>query len=70
MSEKPGALRKEEEMREHEREARKRSGDERDDAGDPLASAGDERDPIGTPDDDAMPAPPANIQGANLGGAS
>ena len=58
----------EEEMREHEAEARKRSSDERDDARDPLASGDD--DPLGTPDDDAMPAPPGNIQGANLGGAS
>ena len=68
MAEEPGAVAKEEEMREHEREARERSPDERDDARDPLASADD--DPVGTPDDDAMPAPPANIQGANLGGAS
>ncbi len=56
MSEEPGAVRKEEEMREHEREARERSEDE--------------RDPLGTPDEDAMPAPPGNVQGANLGGAS
>lgn len=56
MSEEPGAVRKEEEMREHEREARERSGDE--------------RNPEGTPDDDANPAPPGTIQGANLGGAS
>ncbi len=56
MSDKPEAARKEEEMREHEREARERSEDE--------------RDPLGTPDDDAIPAPPGNIQGANLGGAS
>ena len=69
MPEEPGALRKEEEMREHEREARQRSSDERDDARDSLASQGDDN-PVGTPDDDAMPAPPANIQGANLGGAS
>ena len=57
MPEDPAAVRKEEEMREHEREARERSDDERDDS-------------LGTPDDDAMPAPPGNIQGANLGGAS
>ncbi len=56
MPEDPGAVRKEEEMREHEREARERSDDE--------------RDPLGTPDEDAMPAPPGNVQGANLGGAS
>ena len=56
MSEERDAVRKEEEMREHEREARERSDDE--------------RDPLGTPDEDAMPAPPGNIQGANLGGAS
>ena len=55
MPEDPGAVRKEE-MREHEREARERSDDE--------------RDPLGTPDEDAMPAPPGNIQGGNLGGAS
>ena len=69
MPEDPGAVRKEEEMREHEREARERSSDERDDARDPLASAGDDN-PVGTPDEDAMAAPPGNIQGANLGGAS
>lgn len=69
MPEDPGAVRKEAEMREHEREARERSPDERDDARDPLASQGDD-DPVGTPDDDAVPAPPGNIQGANLGGAS
>ena len=66
MSEEPGALRKEEQMREHEREARERSSDERDPSGTPSGEA----DPLGTPDDDAVPAPPANIQGANLGGAS
>ena len=66
MSEEPGALRKEEQMREHEREARERSGDERDPSGTPSG----EGDPLGTPDGDAMPAPPGNIQGANLGGAS
>jgi hypothetical protein len=68
MSDEPGAVRKEAQMREHEREARERADDERDDARDPLATSGD--DSLGTPDDDAMPAPPANIQGANLGGAS
>ena len=60
MSEDPGrragADQQEQEMREHEREARERSGDE--------------RDPVGTPDGDAMPAPPGSIQGGNLGGAS
>jgi hypothetical protein len=59
MSEDPGretgAVRKEEELREHEREARER--------------AEDEREPLGTPDEDAVPAPPGNA-GANLGGAS
>ena len=65
MPEDPGAVRREQEMREHEREARERSPDERD----PLASQGDDN-PVGTPDDDATPAPPGNIQGANLGGAS
>ena len=69
MPEDPGAVRKEEEMREHEREARERSSDERDDARDPLAAQGDDN-PVGTPDDDATPAPPGNIQGGNLGGAS
>ena len=59
MPEEPGAVRKEEEMREHEREARERSDEERDDD-----------DALGTPDGDAMPAPPGNIQGGNLGGAS
>lgn len=56
MPEEPEAVRKEQEMREHEREARERSEDE--------------RDPLGTPDEDASPAPPGNVQGANLGGAS
>jgi hypothetical protein len=56
MPEEPAAVRKEEEMREHEREARER--------------AEDERDPLGPPDDDAMPAPPGNVQGGGLGGAS
>ena len=56
MPEDPGVVRKEEEMREHEREARERSEDE--------------RDPLGTPDEDAMPAPPGNVQGGGLGGAS
>jgi hypothetical protein len=50
------AVRQEKEMREHEREARERSEDE--------------RDPMGTPDGDANPAPPGNVQGGNLGGAS
>jgi len=68
MPEDPGAVRKEAEMREHEQEARERSEDERDDAVDPLDSGG-EGDPLGTPDDDAVPAPPGNI-GGNLGGAS
>ncbi len=54
--ERVGAAEQEEQMREHEREARERSDDE--------------RDPIGTPDQDAMPAPPGGIQGGNLGGAS
>ena len=44
-------------MREHEREAREHSDDERD-------------DDLGTPDGDAIPAPPGNVQGGNLGGAS
>ena len=69
MPEDPGAVHKEEEMREHEQEARERSEDERDDARDPLDTSG-EGEPLGTPDEDAMPAPPGNIQGANLGGAS
>jgi hypothetical protein len=69
MPEDPGAVRKEEEMREHEQKAREHSANERDDASDPLETSG-EGDPLGTPDDDAMPAPPGNIQGGNLGGAS
>ena len=58
MSDEPrdDALQTEQEMREHEREARER--------------AEDEDDPIGTPDSDAMPAPPGNAGGGNLGGAS
>jgi hypothetical protein len=54
---KAGAAKKEQEMREHEREARERSSDELDEE-------------VGTPDSDAMPAPPGNVQGGNLGGAS
>ncbi len=54
--ERVGAAKQEEEMREHERQARERSGDE--------------QDPMGTPDGDAMPAPPGNVQGGGLGGAS
>ena len=69
MTEEPGAARTEEEMREHEQKAREHSEHERDDARDPLASGGDDN-PVGTPDEDAMPAPPGNIQGGNLGGAS
>ena len=55
------AAQTEREMREHEREARERSDKERDE---PLD------DELGTPDSDAMPAPPGNVQGGTLGGAS
>ena len=59
MSDEPNAVRKEQELREHEAEARRRAeGEEGDD------------ESLGTPDSDANPAPPGNIQGANLGGAS
>ena len=67
MPEEPGAVRKEEEMREHEQEARERS----------RTSATTRRPArhwggrsARHPDEDAMPAPPGNVQGANLGGAS
>lgn len=66
MPEDPGAARKEEEMRDHEQEAREHSEHESDDTSDTSG----EGDPLGTPDGDAMPAPPGNIQGGNLGGAS
>ena len=69
MPEDPGAVRSEAEMREHEQKAREHSEHERDDARDPLDTSG-EGDPLGTPDEDAVPAPPGNIQGGNLGGAS
>ena len=59
MSEDPGrhkdAADVEREMREHEREARERDTDELDDE-------------IGTPDSDALPAPPGNIQRGAPGG--
>lgn len=57
MTEETGAARKEQEMREHEREARERSEDE-------------QGEDLGTPDGDEMPAPPGNVQGGGLGGAS
>jgi hypothetical protein len=57
------ALDKEREMREHEREARERSDAEGGDKG-------DLEEDLGTPDSDAMPAPPGPAQGGNLGGAS
>jgi hypothetical protein len=60
MAEDPGtqkdAAQQEREMREHEAEARERSEQE--------------EDPVGTPDPDAMPAPPGSAQGGSLGGAS
>jgi hypothetical protein len=63
MSEDPGrekdAAQTEREMREHEREARERSDTE-----------GELDDELGTPDSDAMPAPPGPAQGGSLGGAS
>ena len=68
MSEEPGVLRKEDEMREHEREARERSDEERGPLATPEQDASD--DPLGTPEKDAMPAPPGNVQGGSLGGAS
>ena len=54
---------REREMREHEAEAREREGAERD-----GKTELDEE--VGTPDSDAMPAPPGNVQGGTLGGAS
>ena len=56
------AARIEQEMREHERQARERQDGSEGDG--PLD------DELGTPDSDAMPAPPGNIQGGSLGGAS
>jgi hypothetical protein len=65
MSEDPGrekdAAQTEREMREHEREARERSESEGD---------GPLDEDLGTPDSDAMPAPPGPAQGGSLGGAS
>jgi hypothetical protein len=61
MPDEKNAADKEREMREHEREARERSGAEGDQ---PLD------EDLGTPDDDAMPAPPGPAQGGSLGGAS
>ena len=54
------AVQREQEMRAHEREARERA----------EGSDADEDPSLGTPDSDANPAPPGNVQGANLGGAS
>ena len=48
-------------MREHEHQARERSGSEGDQ---PLD------EDLGTPDSDAQPAPPGPAQGGSLGGAS
>lgn len=55
---------KEREMREHEQEARERSEAEADSEGGSLDGE------LGTPDKDAMPAPPGPAQGGSLGGAS